>query len=204
MRSRSKTLLFRSGILWKRRFILVVLAFLSVYNFFSCDSCSCVSQIIFNKVPVVLVPWKPRKLQPLSLKTWRAILVSCLSSPFATLPVKCLSARLWQSPPPDDHNNTRYPSDQEAADKEAWLLLPSWTTLYALARYTVPCKTAPMSGQETREHTCRCHAGRSLRRRYATACLLGLRVRVPPETWKRVSCDFCVFYKYRLLQGADG
>ena len=66
---RSKILFFRRGILWKSQFILVVLALFGIY-IFSCDSCCCVSQIIFNKVTVVSVSWEPRKLQSLSSNTW--------------------------------------------------------------------------------------------------------------------------------------
>jgi len=36
---------------------------------------------------------------------------------------------------------------------------------------------------------------RSLRRPYAAARLLGLRVRIPPDAWMSVCCEFCFFFQ---------
>ena len=42
---------------------------------------------------------------------------------------------------------------------------------------------------------------RGLRRGSATACLLGLRVRIPPGTWMSVSCERCVLSGRGLCVG---
>jgi hypothetical protein len=42
---------------------------------------------------------------------------------------------------------------------------------------------------------------RALRRRTAAACLLGLRVRIPPEAWTSVSCECCMLSGRGLCDG---
>jgi len=42
---------------------------------------------------------------------------------------------------------------------------------------------------------------RGLRSGFVAARLLGLRIRIPPETWKSVSCDCCVLTGTRLCVG---
>jgi len=65
-------------------------------------------------------------------------------------------------------------SDQEAADKQTWSLLPSKASICTLTRYTLPSRTAPFTyvclstqvrGGEMRMHAGRWHTGRSLRKR---------------------------------------
>jgi hypothetical protein len=120
-------------------------AFPNVYNFFSCDSCSYVMQISVSNVLVVLafISMMPQYqfLKTLEitasvikdLKSRCALLFICLASPFAALHIKCLSV---QSPSNSLDliisqpllNAEPHTSDQEAGDKQAWLMLPPKTT----------------------------------------------------------------------------
>jgi len=44
---------------------------------------------------------------------------------------------------------------------------------------------------------------RVLRRRSATAGVLGLRVRIPLGAWLSLSCESCVYYGQKPLRGTD-
>ena len=70
-------------------------------------------------------------------------------------------------------------SDHEAADKQAWSLLPTRASVlharYSLKSRTAPftymCLSAQASGRKTRVHAGRWHAGRSLRESRSIALL---------------------------------
>lgn len=120
-------------------------AFPNVYNFVSCDSCCYVTQISVSSVLVVsaFISVMPqyRSLNTLEitasvikdLKSRCTLLFICLASPFAALRLKCLSV---QSPSPSLNLMISPPlltaeshtSDQEAGDKQTWLMLPPKTT----------------------------------------------------------------------------
>ena len=50
---------------------------------------------------------------------------------------------------------------------------------------------------------CRSQRPRGLKRGSADACLLGMRVRIPPGAWVSLSCKCCVLSDRGLWDGAD-